>query len=770
MGARLLHPVAVLLFYAALFALFFGPVLFSERLFSSDGLLPAFYAPIQPWTSLLFSGYPLLAAPEWQALYPLRWLFGLLPDGLNFNLYVTSAYVLAASFTYGYVYALTGSRFAALVSGTIFSLSGFMLVHLSHTSMIHAAVWLPLMLWALERLHGGVSWPWFAIGASAIALGMLAGHPQILAYTLLLSLGYPLLLGRTAAGGPWRYGGQYLGLIALGLGLAAAQWLPTLELIEQSIRSRLTFEAFVSFSLPPAQIIQLFFPYVFDVHPPLPAFSSVYQPTYFGAWNLYEITGYVGWLTMGLATVGVIAHRRKTRVAFWLVVAILAFLLALGDATPLAGLMYQVPVINQFRVQGRHFLEMTLAFGVLAGYGVAALGSAAVSERDLQRVALAGMGLLLALLLGISLNYGELCALAQGRGVALPGFFQNGAVWMPVIVAIVAAAGLWYGRTLRQSVAGCGLLLLILAFDLGSFGWFQDWHRYALDPAWIAPSADTARWAARLAHSHQRLAPLAGSNSALFAPNGSQRHGIASVSGYGPLVLERYYRFLGIEPSGHIVPAALEPEHHALDLLAARYILPPGGTVPLPEGRWRWVETMAGQPIYENQRAMPRVWLVPEVIKLPPPVILQVVQGARLPDGRRFEPGRMALVEEPVALAAAEPEGASHAMITHLSDTRMEISASSATPVFMVLSDLFYPGWRATVDGVAIPLVRTNYVLRGLSLPAGSHTVRVEFRSVSQRVGGLITLLSVGILLAGLMQGARTFRRRPAHLLSTVED
>src|SRR5262249_45147219 len=123
--------------YAAIFSVVFAPALLGGRLLApGDGWvvhLPAFYAPWTLWSLDLYSGFPLAPEPLTQSYYPLAWLFSALGA---WNAYVIAAYVLAASFTCGYVYALTGSALAGWVAGAVYSMSGFFFGHLGHITIL----------------------------------------------------------------------------------------------------------------------------------------------------------------------------------------------------------------------------------------------------------------------------------------------------------------------------------------------------------------------------------------------------------------------------------------------------------------------------------------------------------------------------------------------------------------------------------------------------------------------------------------------------------
>jgi uncharacterized membrane protein YfhO len=75
------------------------------------------------------------------------------------------------------------------------------------------------------------------------------------------------------------------------------------------------------------------------------------------------------------------------------------------------------------------------------------------------------------------------------------------------------------------------------------------------------------------------------------------------------------------------------------------------------------------------------------------------------------------------------------------------VQTQSASDSFLVTSDIYYPGWEATIDGHPAALYRTDYALRGIALPAGSHEVRFEYRSLPFYTGMAITILSLLVLI-----------------------
>jgi hypothetical protein len=120
--------------------------------------------------------------------------------------------------------------------------------------------WLPLVCGRRETLRHRVTAGGIAVGAAAVALGLLGGHPQIPAYQLALGAAYVLALCGSAPAGRWRWAAAALGSAVLGLGLTAALLVPAAELTVRSARARMDFMDFVGLSLPPNQWPHLLLP------------------------------------------------------------------------------------------------------------------------------------------------------------------------------------------------------------------------------------------------------------------------------------------------------------------------------------------------------------------------------------------------------------------------------------------------------------------------------------------------------------------------------
>jgi hypothetical protein len=940
------HAALVGLGFTAFYTLFFAPALFTGRLLGSveDACFyhyPAVFGGRALWDPLVMAGYPRFADPQAMLWYPLALPLSLTGWEWLWNPFLLAPYVLGSCFTYGLVWRNTRSALAGAVAGLGFGLSGFLIAHMSHVAVVHAAAWLPLILWALDELRLRVSRRWFAALVGAVACCFLAGHVQIFVIGLALCGLYAAVHLPGAPVGWWRFGLASAGGVALGVGLCGVQLLPTFELIPRSQRARLSFAEFSSFSFPKRQLPQLVFPYVYGRSnlsavgwlggEPVPRNEPAVP--YFGAWNFHEMTGFCGLLPCVLAGAGLLGGLRTRTAWFWALAAAAGLLLALGDLTPAAGWLYRVPLVRQFRCPCRFFLWLNLAVAVLAGLGAHALQSL---PRLRGSLVLLLMSLVVAAGVGLAWRHvGRQMASADlfrelpssvPAAVRSPLPWENAALGLPLCGLLLGLALLWAwcawpGRLTRAA------LLAAVALDLGLFAWFAPWRAGITPAGTLARAPEPVRALAReLRHRRERVLSVEpmipatrGTCLDALPGNVSSLWGVPGALGYTPLGLERYARLLpgawplhggkvdellalrylvspvrvrsahGLEweevplhtpplgrrpgtepevafevpsvaatriglvtgmgcavelrdgepgaeltvltPSGALPPISLRAGEHLVEhcweradvrpvvghrlppltesgpvrdeagrkfrVHSAVSFLPLSGRVTVTGLRFRWLgpsgpelrplfltlaDELTGRahPVHhlsrtggrwrqrgalpdgshlllENRGPLRRAWLVSRVVRLEAEkMAATILNDAKLPDGSTFEPYRTALVEGPVPFRGGELGPEARAVVERHGPARVRVRTRAAAEAFLVLGDVDYPGWRATVDGRRTPVYRTDYVLRGVVVPAGEHVVELVFRPVSLSRGLALSGAAALVLLTGLL-----WRRRP---------
>jgi hypothetical protein len=939
-GAR--HVALVFLGFTACYTLFFAPVLFSGRLLvlQGDAALyhyPAVFGPRDLWDPLLASGYPRMADPQMMLWYPLALPLSLTGWEWLWNPFLLAPYVLGSCFTYGFLWRSTRSALAAAVAGLVFGLSAFLVWHQPHVAIVHAAAWVPLVLWSLDELRRRVSRGWLATLALAVANCFLAGHTQIIVYGLTLGGLFVLWHLRGAPAGWKRFGLAGAAGVALGLGLCAIQLFPTAEAVPHSERGAMTFDSFTSFSLPWSQLPTLLFPHAFGGSG-LPPGEWVSRESaqefglgvhYFGQWGLVEVAGYCGLVSLVLAAAGFLSNPRARQARFWALATVAAVVLALGRYTPVARLLYLVPVLNCCRCPGRFALWLELSVAVQAGFGVAALRSLP-RGRALRTLVLAGACVTAVVgvawvTLGLQMAHTDLFASAPPAARSLWPW-ENLAIGLPLGGLALGLCLLWAwvlcpGRLTATALLGGVAVELMLFAGLAGY-----WDYTTPFGVLESPTEYVANLGEDLRERHERVlsptlfptAPLSEHSDRLYrdaAPvNLSGMWGVPNAGGYPVLGLSRYTRLVpgdrptvlghtpelfsiryllrpvrqrtahgirwdevalhapplggdGTEPNSvafvtggefatrvgliadlegaaaladgvpvaevivetpsgplpavplrvgvevvdeaweradvhptvcHRLPARTEPErlqdgarrwyskHHSVALLplgarvpvssvTLRWLGPRGADLkPLQltliddsagachpvrqfaaaTDHWRETRTLSGgaYSMVENLRPVRRVWLVSRVVRFPaedmPSVLLH---GRKMPDGTAFEPYRTALVEEDVPFRGGEDDPTATACITRHEPHRVTVTTRADAETFLVLGDVYYPGWQARVDGSPTRLYRADYALRGVIVPPGEHEVEFVFRPGSFYIGTAVTGVSAAVLLGVLV-------------------
>ncbi len=172
----------------------------------------------------------------------------------------------------------------------------------------------------------------------------------------------------------------------------------------------------------------------------------------------------------------------------------------------------------------------------------------------------------------------------------------------------------------------------------------------------------------------------------------------------------------------------------------------------LPPDRWKEVHRTSDTIVFRNERALPRVWLVGDVRAVGAEEALKTITGES--DGD-FDPRRTALIETGgkssqvlSQLSGGEVSPNAVAKISSYEPNRLKIDTESEHPSFLVVSEVNYPGWAALMDGAETPIYQTDYLLRGVALPAGKHTVVMEYKAPAFWKGVYVSGVTFFIVIA----------------------
>src|ERR1043166_8135341 len=428
------------------------------------------------WNSSLFCGMPLLAAAQAGVLFPLNWFYVVFNPRTATNLMMFSAYMIAGLGAY-----LCGRRSGSSVAGSgltslIWQAGAFLVAQIGHTNIVHTAALLPWLIWAIDGYGQTGDRRRGLVVAIIVALQCFAGHQQTFVYALLVAAAYAVVMWRTS--GARNYLGGLL-LIGVGLALAAVQILPTLELLNRSLRSAASYDFFSSFSMPRRFIATFFAPYLMGGGD-----GTLFRAPYVGPSFYAEYVGYVGLATLALALIALV-FKRDARTIFWVSVIPIGVLLALGRYAPFHfyKLIYAVPVLNLFRVPARHLMEVEFALALLAGHGLPALQPAPDRARPLRWVGIIGGSLFFLTCVAVTLGRPPDFHLARNAPATI---LRAPELFLPPVVALLTGLALWLAAT-RQRLVPTLFLFAVLYFDLNLWGQFSGWRT-------SSPKRDSELW------------------------------------------------------------------------------------------------------------------------------------------------------------------------------------------------------------------------------------------------------------------------------------
>lgn len=244
---------------------------------------------------------------------------------------------------------------------------------------------------------------------------------------------------------------------------------------------------------------------------------------------------------------------------------------------------------------------------------------------------------------------------------------------------------------------------------------------------------------------------------------------LQDIQGYNPVRLVRYDEYMGALNQRDLEYRSLYVLENGLDsplldLLNARYIVVPATAPPHRPDLQMLLEThptvysTSEVRVLENREALPRAWIVHEARQMPQDQTLDILAAGTV------DPRRTVLLEEaPPSLASPPAPGRDEVEFLSYAPDKMQLTTSTATAGMLVLSETYYPAWKAYVDGAPVPLYAANHTFRAVPVPTGTHTVELRYESASLRLGlatSLTTFVALGALLVTTM--IRRLARRPA--------
>lgn len=746
------------------------------------------------WNPHVMGGRPFLANAQSAIFSPFTWPAYVLPFWRSLAVIAILKLFVAAFGTFLLGRAL-GMRFGgALVAGLVFAFGTFFVVWLAWplTNIFPLLPWLLLVSELLIRRPDAL------VGsglAALVGLTLLGGHPETSFHVLVATVvffAFRVLLA-------WSRGGRERGLLvrpalAFGLAMAAGAAIAALMLVP-------LFEFFLSSG---------------DYERRLGFEPGYAESKYLGAFLLFDYWGrptqtplagivsnrgwYAGGITLMLASVALILRPTATRVAVAALGA-LALAVVLG-VDPFFSAVTSLPGFRTAH-NGRMVIFVLFALALLAGWGIDELSRPERAPPRRRAAALAVAALIFFIpfvalpvagdvdlgrfgsALDVAWGFEDPPPPAAGRARDADALRAAGDPVPESTVDTIRLSALLQWLVL----AGAGLTLVVLGLR-GSGARL----RRALRPtAWVALAvvvlvADLFRAtmgfnpAIPIEHAEQpstgALRYLGSRRPHRFAgfnrpgigqplqPNLAMTLGLYDARGYDYPVVRRYDDFWRATsaPPGEFIPPTgrAQPTRRSLrgmSLLSVTDVMQDPHDAPVRLPGLRLAYSGPDARVYRNLGAVPRVFLVDRQ---------RVIGGEdaalAATTSARFDPRSVAITEEPLpGIPAGVGErrgGAGRARLARYDRERVVVSASARRRSLLVLTDVHYPGWKATVDGRAADIERVDYLLRGVVIPAGDHRVEFRYEPLSWRIGWIVSCVAVVALIAVAIAAWRGRRRR----------
>lgn len=562
---------------------------------------------------------------------------------------------------------------------------------------------------------------------------------------------------------------RYLEPLTLGVLIAAPNLLFFMEYMGQSQRSIRPFEWVRQHTSTfyPELFATLLFPNFFGYQPSGQWFARGSSTVVFQNYN--ELGAFMGVATLPLALLAWRATSHRRMVIFWTGIIIGAFLVAMKPPGLYYLLYRYVPGFNGMQ-PSRTIILLPAAFAYLAAVGADALQRRPLSPPAATRLAwgIAGLVAGLALALVGSSWYFQQHPLVVNN-VSLSGHFRIGNsdfAWPLVLLALVGASVFLFAR---RTIGGFGLaaaLVAVLVVDLISFGLRVNTRA---DRSLLYPATPSLEFLAADRESY-RILPLGLHYNTLMP------FGIATLGGYASMFPASYLALIsametqqnpqsniGERNQNYVAPVGYRSK--LLPMLNVKYLLtppmPPQARLNLEDAARLESRLRTDLEVFLVKDALPRAYTVPTVRRVGG--LSEAIAVMLEPD---FDPAHTAVVEAEVPAltdgAALESLTPMPTPIIHRPDTdRLDVDTDLVRPSLLVVSEQFFPGWEASLDGVPTDLLRVNGVLMGTVVPEGRHRVTLRFQPASITTGFRITwATAVLVIVLWLVDRRRASARK----------
>lgn len=680
----------------------------------------SFHIPL--WNPYTLSGTPLLASVQSAPLYPLNLLFFALPFLDAWSLLIVLQPLLMGLFMYLYVRNLKVSHLAAVFGGVTFALSGFSIAWMEWNTIGHTALWLPLILLSIDHIcvrdHSGTknnytfllfgrkyifskSLFWFLVLLFSLCFALFAGHLQTFVYLFSLSVLYGLLRINRASQRISLALSFFSLLIIFVLGTVIL-WAPTIQFLVNSAREvDLTGYTSEGWFIPFEHLLQFLVP---------DFFGNPATLNYWGTWNYGELVGYVGIIPLFMAVYAIVFLRRKI-IVFFTAIMIISILFATKNTISLLPFEFGIPFFSTAQPTRLLFL-VDFSLAVLCSFGVQLFQT---SYKKYWLILLGASPLFIGVWFSLFFHHNLFDIGAENIAVA-----KRNSI-LPTFLFVIMCVG--YILTVIVKKKRFTLLMLLLFFVLTIF----DLTRFAQkflplsSRDYVYPQTETISYL----KNDRSLFRIMTTDDRILPPNVSMMYTIQTIDGYDPLYLRRYGELIAASERGapDISPPfgfnrIISPKDYnspIIDLLGVRYVL---SLSEIDSDSFKKVFEEGQTKIYQNVNSFERAFFVEQII-----IAYTKEEAITRMFDKNTDLRKTAIVESHETIINQQTFTIGEAMIKTYESNKVSIQTKNAEDGFLVLTDSYYPTWKAKIDGVEVEVFRTDYNFRGVFVPKGEHTV-----------------------------------------------
>jgi len=691
------------------------------------------------WNPYNFSGAPLLANYQSQVFYPLTLLYRVLPQMSAWTVMVVLQPMLGSIFMYLFATEIGMSTAAAILAAILFNFSGFANVWIEFTTIWHTILWLPLLLYLVERdvKQKSLTLLQQLLFIFALFSAITGGHPQDFITSFIFLVVYTLF--RTWRQKDW----SLLYVFIIPFFIAAPQIFPTVELFRHSARVAHDYTGIIENML--VQWWQFPLIAVSDFFGN-PATKSNFTGGYVGKTLSVGVVGFV------LAAATIWNKETSWHKKFFGWTAFIMLLLTIR--TPLSELFYHYPLpILSTGTPTRILFVLMLALSTLAGLGFDAIRK----NTNLVSAVLKYCWVFFTILwvyACIHPKLGDLVLTAANISVMKRAMIVATAILAAITGIIVLAK---YKKLVFLAIIPLATAELLYGFI--KFNPFVA-QTFVYPPSKIMDTLKPVTGIDR----------IWGYGTAGIEANFATQLGLFFPDGTDPLNLEWYNRFIQSSRNGNIAvtfnrttrsDAQLAPGYgkedlpanefrlRIMDSMGVKYVLDrtenPRDEKTFAPPRFKEIQRVDDWVIYENLMAAPRFFATYDVRPYTDTKDFETQFFDPL-----FNPAKTVLVEaKDMSKLPKFPilERPITVRLTSYTPNTVTLSVDADAPVFLFFSDTFDYGWAATVNGKPTTVYKADFAFRGVVLPKGESTVVFTYAPKSFQTGVVLSLFALLITI-----------------------